>query len=74
MVQLFRHAASVFDHAGMLLQGLDAAANYTVRNLETGERLERSGAQLMEQGLPVAIEQKPGAALFAYACHGRCQK
>jgi alpha-galactosidase len=66
LAQVFRHDASVFVTARIPLQGLDPAVNYCVRNLDSGETTNLSGAQLMTDGIPVAIDAKPGTALFVY--------
>ncbi len=66
MVQVFRRHNSYFEAARLPLRGLKPEARYQVRNLEANGVTEASGRELMEQGLPISIEDKPGAAVFAY--------
>jgi len=52
----------------LTLQGLDPGARYTVSNLdEPGAKQEFSGRELGEQGVPLAIHDRPGAVVLVYA-------
>ncbi len=66
VVQAFRRPESPFESARFKLRGLDAKASYVVKNLDTAAEVTLSGAELMEKGLPVTVNETPGAALIAY--------
>lgn len=66
MVQAFRREASLYEAARCKLRGLDPAARYLVRPIESSTGQEYSGRELLERGLLVAIEAQPGAALLTY--------
>ena len=68
MVQVFRRENSFYESARLTLQGLDPGARYTVSNLdEPGAKQEFSGRELGEQGVPLAIHDRPGAVVLVYA-------
>ncbi len=66
MVQAFRRPESPFEAARFRLRGLDAAAQYTVTDLDESKPHQISGRELMEAGLTVAIGKRPGAAVVTY--------
>jgi alpha-galactosidase len=66
MVQVFRRAQSPIESMRFKLRGLDAAAQYSVSNLDAPGATPFSGRQLGEQGLPVAIKDQPGAVILIY--------
>lgn len=66
MVQIFRRQNSYFESARLPLHGLKADARYRVENFSTDRTIEMTGRELKEKGLQVAIEELPGAAVFAY--------
>lgn len=66
MVQVFRRADSPYEAARLRLRGLDPTRRYLVTNLNLPGTSERTGRELMEQGLPVAMEERPQAAIFLY--------
>lgn len=66
MVQAFRRERSPSDALLVRLEGLDPAATYVVRNLDDDSTTEKSGRELRDQGLEVAISQQPGSALIHY--------
>jgi len=66
MVQAFRRAQSPIEKERFKLRGLDAAAQYSVRNIDTPGELRFSGRELEEQGLPVEIKDMPGAVIITY--------
>jgi len=66
MVQVFRRHESFYESARLKLRGLDADAKYAVANLNTGEQEIRNGRELLNDGLPVTLAEKPGVATFTY--------
>jgi alpha-galactosidase len=42
------------------VKAIDAAAEYTLENPETGETMEVSGKRLAEQGLTIAVDKRQG--------------
>ena len=65
LVQAFREPKSPYITAQFKLRGLDSAATYVVKNHDDMKTYEASGCTLME-GLPVAIDEAPGAAVITY--------
>jgi alpha-galactosidase len=66
MVQAFRRPDSPFESARFKLRGLDAGAQYTVRDLDAPQETQMTGKELMDSGLLVSIKERPGAALITY--------
>ncbi|MBN2311710.1 MAG: NPCBM/NEW2 domain-containing protein [Candidatus Hydrogenedentes bacterium] len=67
MVQAFRRASSVYMTAQLPLRGLDPDARYVVTNVDEPENpMEFSGRELVTQGLPVTMQDKPGSAVYLY--------
>jgi len=66
MVQVFRRSGSIYKSADLQLHGLDPEARYRVRNLDAPEGDIIPGRQLMETGLPVVLNDRPGASVFYY--------
>ena len=52
--------------ASVPLRGLAPDAHYTLSSLDPPSTTELSGQALMEQGLPVTIESRPGEVIFVY--------
>jgi len=52
--------------ATLRLSGLDPSARYAVTDLATGKSSAYSGSELLEQGLVVEIEARPGATAIRY--------
>jgi alpha-galactosidase len=67
MIQAFRRPESPFESARFRLSGLDPAASYAVRELDSSVETRRTGKSLMETGLAVAIGNRPGAAVLVYS-------
>jgi hypothetical protein len=67
MVQVFRRSHSPFETARFQLHALEPDAQYAVKDVDTGEVQRFTGRELMEQGLPVMLKQRPAAAIFTYA-------
>lgn len=65
-VQAFRRAESKADSQRLRLHGLDPNATYTVRFFDSPEVLQLRGSELMNQGLPVVLKEKPAAAVAVY--------
>jgi len=67
MVQVFRRERSIYRTADLVLRGLDRAARYTITNLDAPDKpQEMTGNDLLEKGIPVELNSRPGAALFIY--------
>ena len=67
VVQVFKRPDSPYETAHYRLRGLDPEARYRVTNLDTAAATEMTGRELMEQGLPVALSQRPDSAVLVYA-------
>ena len=65
VVQAFRRPGSAADQMSFKLGSLDANASYEVENLDGGKE-QRTGRELMEEGLTVKLGQKPSAAVITY--------
>jgi alpha-galactosidase len=66
MVQMFRRPNSNDGSRRVRLHGLEIGATYTVVNLDIVGGSTMTGRQLMDDGLVVAIEERPGSALITY--------
>ncbi len=67
MVQVFRRDNSPYETARLPLHALDPAAEYVVEIFGHADSAIRClGAELLEQGLPVKIADRPGTAFFVY--------
>jgi alpha-galactosidase len=66
MIQAFRRDECGDATKTFCLQGLDPAATYEVTDLDVGTPSKHSGKSLIEEGLPVEIKGKPGAAIITY--------
>ena len=62
----FRRPESPMTSGCFRLQGLDAAGTYTFEDADGGPTLEASGQELMEEGLPLAIETPRASRLVFY--------
>jgi alpha-galactosidase len=67
MLQVFRRAESPYETARFKLHGLDAAAIYTLTNLDLPEKTRATGRELMEKGLSVTFTDCPRSAVITYA-------
>jgi len=65
-VQAFRRSKNDVARQTLRLRGLDPKAKYEVTSLDGAPTQTRSGKELMEQGLTVEIEDKPGSAIYVY--------
>jgi hypothetical protein len=66
MVHAHRRADCYFRSADFVLRGLDPRAKYQITNLETGEKDQQTGEDLMTKGIYIAIKDKPGSVIFKY--------
>ncbi len=66
MVQAFRRDSNDEPTKDLRLRGLDATATYEVTDLDAGTPHTVSGRDLMQHGLHVEIEAKPGASIIVY--------
>jgi alpha-galactosidase len=66
LIVVLRRPQSPFEAARFPLTDLDATAQYVVTNLDTGVQNRASGRELMEKGLAVVVNSKPGSALLQY--------
>ena len=69
MVQAFRRQESGESTMVVGLRGLAPAAQYEVTDLERGTMGSMSGKDLLDHGLTVRIEDKPGATVIVYRRH-----
>jgi len=65
-VQAFRREKATVSTQVYRLAGLDPAAQYAVTNLDANDVVHATGDELMEQGLPITINEKPGSAVIIY--------
>jgi len=66
MVQVFRRADSVYEAGRLRLRGLEPDARYRLTDLDAGRSKQMTGLELMEQGLPVALKERPAAVIITY--------
>ena len=66
VVQAFRRPQSPLTAAQFKLRGLDSAATYVLKDHDAAGTLEISGRELLDQGLSVAVKDRPGAAVITY--------
>jgi alpha-galactosidase len=65
-VQAFRREKCDADSVRLKLGGLEPDAVYVLTNFDSPEAIEMTGKALADEGLPVVIKEKPGAAIFTY--------
>jgi len=66
MILAFRRKDSPFVSADFRLQGLDPAAEYELKDSETGKTWKQTGQELRERGLRVTLEKTPESGLVFY--------
>src|ERR1019366_10348191 len=64
IVQVFRRANSPYESVRLKLRGLEPKAKYQITQLDRSEKLEMNGEELVQKGLPVAIDERPGVAII----------
>ncbi len=66
VIQAFRRPDSSFETARFRLRGLDAKARYSICSQDSPKCSEWDGRELMERGVPVTINDRPGAVILQY--------
>ena len=66
MVQAFRRPENAAPRGRFKLRGLLPDARYEVTNLDLPGKTRMTGRELMEAGVEIAIEDRPGAAVVTY--------
>jgi alpha-galactosidase len=66
IVQAFRRSESAILTCQYQLQGLEPQATYELTSLDLPETVQKSGAELMNEGLVVTIPDRPGAIVIWY--------
>lgn len=66
VIQAFRRPEAQADSMRLKPGGLDPAARYEVSELDGNASVVMVGRELMEEGLPVTIEERPGVAILVY--------
>ena len=66
VVQAFRRANSVRESMRVKLRGLEADAVYRLTNFDVAGPMEMTGRELLDNGFPIAIKDRPGAVVIAY--------
>jgi len=62
----FRRARSPFASAPLRLRGLDPNAVYTLSNFDVAGTTEMTGQELLQKGLPIVIQDRPGSVVVVY--------
>lgn len=66
IVQAFRRSGSIYEAARLRLKGLDPQATYQLTRFDHPEPTQVSGKELLEKGLQVTLDERPGAAVYKY--------
>ena len=66
MVQVFRRPDSIYLSASLPLKGLDPKARYLLTDLDVSGEIEKTGKELVEDGVVVSIPERPGAVVITY--------
>jgi alpha-galactosidase len=67
MVNVFRRPDSPYEQARFQLEGLDRSAQYRLRDLNGNDgEVEMSGEQLLDDGLPILIEERSASRIILY--------
>jgi hypothetical protein len=66
VVQAFRRPANPVEAARFRLRGLDPDATYELRDFDREGAARATGADLMAEGLPVRLVERPGSATIVY--------
>jgi alpha-galactosidase len=66
LVVALRRPDSPYENARFVLRGLDADVTYIITDLDSGKQVRQSGKELLQAGVAIAIDKKPGAALVVY--------
>ncbi|MCU0983114.1 MAG: GH36 C-terminal domain-containing protein, partial [Pirellulaceae bacterium] len=66
LIQAFRRPQAESDAHRLKLGGLDPAAQYKLTSVDGGSPVVMGGRELMANGFPVTISERPGVAVFVY--------
>ena len=67
MVQVFRRADSIYEAACLKLRSLRPDTNYLVTDIDApDEQKHFTGSELIQKGLPVVVNESPGAVVIIY--------
>jgi alpha-galactosidase len=66
VVEAFRRPRAEETRATLRLSGLDLSSRYRITDLATGKASAYAGSELLERGLEVEIESRPGATAIRY--------
>ena len=66
IVQAFRRSESVAETSRYPLRGLEPDATYDLADFDQPDRTHMTGRQLIEEGLAITINDRPGAAVIRY--------
>jgi hypothetical protein len=66
MVQVSRREKSPDETGKFRLSGLDRDAVYTLTNPDVAGTTEMSGRDLLDNGLPITVKNRPGAGVVFY--------
>ncbi len=66
VVQVFRRPDSPLESGRFLLRGVDPAATYTVTDMDAENGEERTGRELIADGVAVTLLDQPGSAVVVY--------
>ncbi len=66
MIQIFRREHSLYESARLRLRGLEPDTTYALTNPDIAATTEKSGRELMDGGLVLAIPSHPAAVIITY--------
>jgi alpha-galactosidase len=66
VVQVFRRGESIYESARLKLKGLDPAATYQVRDIDSDKAQDLTGQELSDVGLLVGMPKQPAARIITY--------
>jgi alpha-galactosidase len=66
VIRAFRREECPYESIRLKLQGLKPDAVYVLTNLDTAEKTELPGRELLEKGLPIVLKDQPGTAVITY--------
>ncbi|MDO4588147.1 MAG: NPCBM/NEW2 domain-containing protein [Planctomycetia bacterium] len=66
VVQMFKRPNASFDSGTFRLKGLDVNAVYVLNDCNTGIQTEQTGADLTENGVPIALKNRPDSIIIHY--------
>jgi alpha-galactosidase len=65
-VQAFRRPESAVEESRLKLHALEPDATYTITALDSTETRQAAGRELMADGLPIVLRDKPSAVVVTY--------